>query len=249
VTFRDQFSKQAALYSQCRPGYPAELFDYLASIAPGHSVAWDCATGSGQAAVPLARFFRQVVVTDASMQQISHAVPHPAVSYRVAPADSSGLPSNSVDLVTVAQALHWFDTDDFYAEAKRVLVAGGALAAWGYGDPVMHEPALQAIVHDFNHGTMESYWPANRNVLLDCYRTLPFPFREIVPPHFELRLRWTLPELTGYFRTWSATARYVDERGADPVVEVELSLAKQWGNAMTRHLVTWPVYIRAGYSD
>ena len=249
MTFRDQFSKQAALYSQCRPGYPPELFDYLASITPGHSVAWDCATGNGQAAVPLARFFRQVIATDASPQQIAHAEPHPSISYRVAPAESSGIAPHSVDLVTVAQALHWFDVDDFYAEAIRVLLPGGAIAVWGYGDPVVDQPELQAIAHEFNRGRMEAYWPPNRDVLLDRYRTLSFPFREIVPPAFELKLRWTLAELAGYFRTWSATARYVDERGADPVLEVEQSLARIWGGAATRHRVSWPMYLRAGYSD
>ena len=249
MTFRDQFSRQAALYARCRPGYPPALFEYVASIAPGHALAWDCGTGSGQAAVPLARFFREVVATDASSEQIAHAAPHPGVSYRVAPANSSGLPSHSADLVTVAQALHWFDTDDFYAESERVLVRGGAIAVWGYGDPVLDDPALQTMVHDFNRGTMEAYWPANRGALLDAYRTLPFPFREIVPPEFELKLSWTLPELAGYFRTWSATARYVDERGVDPVVAVESALAKRWGGEAREHVVTWPLYIRAGYSD
>lgn len=249
MTFRDHFSRQAALYSIYRPVYPPELFQYIAGLARGRTRVWDCATGNGQAAVALAEYFDEVIATDASPQQLAHATPHEKVSYAVAQAEASGISSGSVDLVTVAQALHWFDLDDFYREVNRVLVRGGAIAVWGYADPVMDDPELERIVHAFNRGTIEKYWTANRDLLLDCYRTLPFPFRELPTSNFRLEKRWTLAQLAGYFRTWSATNRYIDENGTDPVIAVEAQLAEKWGAPGAERLITWPLYLRVGYCD
>jgi SAM-dependent methyltransferase len=249
VTFRDHFSRRAALYSTYRPSYPPELFEYLAGIAPARRLAWDCATGSGQAAVPLSRYFDRVIATDASAEQIAHSDPNEKVRYAVAAADASGLPPSSVDLVAVAQALHWFDLDEFFAEARRVLAPGGVLAVWGYGDPVIDDPELERISHAFNRGTLEKYWTANRDLLLSGYRSVPFPFREIETPRFRMTQRWTLPELAGYFRTWSATSLFVAEHCEDPVVSVEKELAAKWGGAKTTHLIEWPLYLRAGINS
>jgi ubiquinone/menaquinone biosynthesis C-methylase UbiE len=246
VTFRDHFSRQAALYSIYRPEYPPELFKYITGLAPGRTRAWDCATGNGQAAVALADYFDEVIATDASPEQISHVTPHKKVTYSIAAAEASGLSANSVDLVTVAQALHWFDFDDFYREVNRVLVSGGGIAVWGYGDPVMDDPELERFVHAFNRGTIEAYWPPNRNILLDRYQTVAFPFREVHTPEFRLEKRWTLAQLAGYFRTWSATNRYIAEKGTDPVAAVEADLAKHWGGIERERLITWPLYLRAG---
>lgn len=249
MTFRDHFSRQAGLYSTFRPSYPPELFEYISGLAPVRRRAWDCATGSGQAAVPLSRYFSQVIATDASAQQIAHAEPAQNVSYSVAQADASGLDPDSVNLVTVAQALHWLDLDDFYAEARRVLVRDGVIAIWGYGDPEVDDPELQRIAHQFNRGTIEKYWTANRDILLDGYRSLPFPFREIVPPEFRVEMRWTLSQLAGYFRTWSATDRYISEHGRDPVIPVEADLAGTWGDRGKTRLIRWPLYLRVGINS
>jgi SAM-dependent methyltransferase len=225
------------------------LFEYVASVAPRRTLAWDCATGNGQAAVPLAGFFESVIATDASSEQLKEAEPHPRVTYRLATASSSGIPAESVDLVTVAQALHWFDLPEFYAETRRVLAPGGAIAIWGYGDPVLDEPELQRRLHEFNRGKMEPYWSANRDILLDRYQTIPFPFDEIQPPAFELRKQWTLEELGGYLRTWSATGKFVERHGNDPVVEIEAALGEMWGGESRTRIVTWPLYLRVGYSN
>lgn len=249
MTFRDHFSRQAALYSTFRPTYPPELFEFIAALAPARHRAWDCATGSGQAAVALAAFFDEVLATDASAEQIDHAEPHPKVRYAVANAASSGIEPRAVDAITVAQALHWLDLDDFYAESRRVLVKGGVIAAWGYGDPVIDDPEIDAVVHSFNRGTLEQYWPPQRDVLLAGYESLPFPFREIEAPPLRLEQRWTLSQLIGYFRTWSATNRYIAERGSDPVPEVEKALATKWGGEQKTRLVTWPLHFRVGFAD
>lgn len=176
------------------------------------------------------------------------AKPQSGIEFRVAPADSSGLPAASVDLVTAAQALHWFDAAAFFAEAKRVLSPLGAIAVWGYGDPVLDDPELQRALHGFNRGTIESYWLPERQLLLDGYRSIEFPFREISVPTFTLERTVTLAELMGYVRTWSATARFIAEHGPAELELLEARLASEWGSPDAERLVRAPLFLRAGYS-
>jgi SAM-dependent methyltransferase len=212
-------------------------------------VAWDCGTGNGQAARGLAEHFASVIATDASASQIAHAVPHPRVHYRVAPAESSGLAANSVDLVVVAQALHWFDVARFFEEVKRVVVRGGAIAVWGYGDARSDDRAVDDVLREFTRGALGAYWPPERRILDDEFRTIPFPFREVSPPRFTLEERWTLPELLGYLRTWSAAAAYTRATGRDAVEEWSPAFASAWQDAESRRLIRWPIAMRAGYVD
>lgn len=244
--FSDHFAPVATNYASFRPTYPAALFAWLAEIAPGHELAWDCAAGSGQASLDLAAHFARVVATDASAAQIAAAVPHPQVEFRVAPAEASGLADASVDLITVAQALHWFDLERFHAEVRRVLKPGGVLAAWTYGILAVEGDAVDARVQAFYHDTVGPYWPPERRHVESGYRTLPFPFAEIPAPAFAMETLWTLPELLGYFRSWSATGRYIKANGADPVDGLAEELAPAWGTPLTRRRVTWPLSLRVG---
>jgi len=246
VNFTDHFSKRAALYAAYRPHYPTALFDFVAALTPHHHVALDCGTGNGQAAVGLADHFDRVIAIDASSEQIRNAVSHPKIELRVARADATRLDEHSVNLVTAAQALHWFDRHLFFSEARRVLSEDGAIAVWGYGDPVLDLPKLDATLHHFNRGTLEPYWPAERQILLAGYRDVDFPFIEVPTPHLELTTRWNLWQLAGYLRTWSATERYVNAHDIDPVNEVERSLAVEWGDPQASREIRWPLYIRAG---
>ncbi|HEX2190266.1 MAG TPA: class I SAM-dependent methyltransferase, partial [Longimicrobiaceae bacterium] len=209
----------------------------------------DCATGSGQAALGLAEHFARVAATDASAEQVAHAQPHPRVEYRVAPAERCGLPGRSADLVTVAQALHWFDLPAFHREARRVLRPGGLLAAWGYGNPVLPDAALDDVLADFYDRVVGPYWPPERRLLLEGYASVPFPFRETPAPPLAIEADLTLQELAGYLRTWSATSRYVAAHGADPVVALLAELRPGWGDPATARRVRWPLAVRAGYAD
>lgn len=245
--FQDLFSSQAATYADIRPDYPPALFDFICSAVQRRALAWDCATGNGQAAVPLAAYFERVIATDASAEQLAHARNHARVEYRVAPAEASGLADRAVDLVTVAQALHWFDRERFYAEVRRVLAPGGALAVWSYGDPVIADDVdLDAALHAFNKGTLGPYWPGGRGLVGDGYRQIPFPFDECATPPFVITRSWTLDELARYLRSWSAHVRYVERHGTDPVPRFIERLAAPWGGADARHAVHWPVTLRLG---
>ena len=243
----DYFSSQAAEYARFRPRYPAELFAYLAEVVPHHTLAWDCATGSGQAASPLAQYFDRVIATDMSAAQISHAEPHPRVEYRVAPAEASGLAAASVNLITVAQALHWLDLGGFYREARRVLSPSGALAVSSYGSASLDDEKLSASLAQFEWTTLGTYWPPRRQLVGEALRDLTFPFREARPPQFRLEVRWTLAELMGYVRSWSATARYVAAHGTDPLPELEAALRLHWGSPERKRVVRWPFLVRVGY--
>ncbi len=244
--FSDHFSRVASAYATYRPQYPAELFAYLASLAPARDVAWDCAAGTGQATIGLANHFKRVIGTDASSAQIESAETHPRVEYRVALAESSGLADRSIDLVTVAQAVHWFDFDRFHTEARRVLAPNGVLAVWSYGIHSVDAGPIDAIVGRFYTDVVGPFWPPERRLIEEGYRTIPFPFDEIETPRFELVASWTLPELLGYLRTWSATTRFVEHHGGDPVVALERELRPPWGPADHGRRISWPLALRVG---
>jgi len=242
----DHFSRVAPAYAAGRPGYPDELFDYLDVQVSRHDLAWDCAAGSGQAAIHLARRFRRVIATDISPAMLRQAPRHPAVEYRVAPAENSGLQEATADLVTVAQALHWLHTETFYAEAARVLVPGGVLAVWTYGVQYLDEPELDRILRRFYDDVVGPYWPPERRHVEAGYRTLSFPFPEMQPPALVMQETWTLAELLGYVGTWSATEGFREAVGHDPVDELGRDLGRHWGNDSASRRIRWPLTLRVG---
>jgi len=245
MKFEDHFSAQSGQYAQYRPKYPAAMYVYLTSIAPAHSLVWDCGTGNGQAAVSLAEHFDRVYATDASTDQIAHAYPHVKVEYHVEGAERVALESASVDLVTVAQAVHWFDFDNFYGEVKRVLKPKGVLAVWTYTLPRV-SPQIDEALDRYYSDILSSYWPERIRYIEEGYRTLPFPFEEIVPPTFQMETRWTLGQLTGFLDSWSATQNYHKQKGKHPLEEVLGELSNDWKNEEEKRLVRWPLYLRIG---
>lgn len=244
--FHDHFSSVAAKYADFRPQYPAELFDYLATLVPRTATVWDCAAGNGQATRGLAQRFARVIATDASAEQIASAPTVERAEFRVALAEASGLPDASVGLVTVAQAVHWFDLPRFYAEVRRVLVPGGVLAVWGYGINRIEGEAVDAIVQEFYGGLLGPYWPPSRLLIEAGYRTIEFPFAELTPPEVRMEVRWTLEQLLGYFSTWSATNRYIKATGQNPLPALAAQLEPLWGGAGATRRVAWPLAWRVG---
>ncbi|HEU4452300.1 MAG TPA: class I SAM-dependent methyltransferase [Longimicrobium sp.] len=238
--FKDHFSRHADAYARYRPDYPAALFAWLARLAPKTNRAWDCATGSGQAAAALAEHFAEVVATDASEEQVRNARPHPRVEYRTAPAERSGLEDGSVDLITVAQALHWFDLPAFYAEADRVLVPGGALAVWAY-ELFRATPEIDAAVNRLYRDIVGPYWPPDRKVIETGYAGIELPFERVEAPPFWMEKRWSADDAAGYLGTWSATRRYVEANGHDPVPLIADELAAAWGPG--ERIVRWPLIL------
>ncbi len=242
----NHFASRAREYAAFRPTYPDALYAFIAGLAERRALAWDCGTGNGQAAVALARDFSHVVATDTSAAQLELAPPHPRIEYRVAAAEASGLPPASADVITVAQALHWFDIDRFYAEARRVLAPGGTLVVWTYGEPGLDDAALNDALRVFNDVTVGPYWPAERELVRTGYRTVSFPFVRLPAPAFTFERTWTLGDFTGYLRSWSATARYVTAQGVDPVVAFASTIAERWGDPAASRTIRWPFSVLAG---
>jgi len=248
MTFKDHFSRQAADYAKFRPRYPHEMFEYLGSVAPRRQLAWDSGTGNGQAAVGLASVFDRVIATDASEKQISNAEPHERVEYRVAPAENSGIQSATVDLIMVAQALHWFDLPRFHEEVPRVLKSKGVFAASAY--KFFHiTPEIDPLVnHRYYDKVVGPFWPPERT-LVEKFEELPFPFSEIQTPSFEMIAQWNLEHLLGYLRSWSATQRFIAAKNRDPLEIIAGELRAAWGAAKEPRRVVWPLTLRVGIKD
>lgn len=245
MPFIDHFSQLASQYPQYRPGYPAELFEYLAGIAPGRELAWDCGTGSGQAALALVRYFDAVIATDASQEQIANSFPHPRVDYRVELAENTSIERGSVDLITVGTAIHWFDFDSFYAEVRRVGKPGAVLAVWTYYLPVI-TPELDRILESYYRETLDGYWSDRLKYLDARYATLPFPFQEIEPPEFDIQEDWDLSKLLGFLASWSATPKYIEANGVHPLEVVIDELRAAWGEEEHVHHMRWLIHMRIG---
>jgi SAM-dependent methyltransferase len=244
MSFKDHFSRQSDGYARYRPRYPAALFADLANAAPSTELAWDCATGSGQAAVALAEHFASVAASDASPAQLARAQPHPRVAYLAATSEQVPLADECVDLTVVAQALHWFDLDAFYAEVRRVLRPGGLIAALTYG---LHRisPPVDAIVDRLYTDIVGPYWPEERRHIDAGYASLPFPFEPVTLGSYAMTANWSLSQLLGYLRTWSAVQRYIGARGKDPVAVIEPEIQSAW-DAQPEQQVVWPLIVRCG---
>jgi hypothetical protein len=241
----DHFSGISSGYAEFRPRYPRALYDFIASIAPRHDRVWDCGAGSGQASLDLAVSFRHVVATDLSDAQLRHGTAHPQVSWIAAAAEAAPIAGNSVDAITAAQALHWFDHPRFYAEVRRVAAPRAVIAAWTYLPSQMEGKAGE--IHDhLMFQTLRNYWPPERWHVDTGYRGIPFPFERLEAPPLRLNELWSLSQLTGYMRTWSATARYRTQHGIDPVVDAERELVAIWGDPTVRRSICWPLVVLAG---
>lgn len=239
TSFSDLFSDHAALYARARPSYPESLIGELAALARGRKLAWDAGTGNGQAARLLAQHFERVYGTDASAEQIAQAEPHPRIDFVAEPAEDCSLSNAICDLVLVAQALHWFDLDRFYGEVLRVLRPGGLLAAVGYGwfyvDPVVDEIVGRTLLKP-----LEPLWAAGNRLLIDGYRTIPFPGQEVWLTPCAIHLGWTREQLEAYVSSWSAVQR------CEPAVVSAAfeELVRVWPGDQPRHVVM-PVVTRA----
>lgn len=240
--FKDHFSTQAEDYSIYRPEYPDDLYAWLASLCKEHKLAWDCATGNGQVAVALTNYFGYIIGTDASESQIYHATTYPRVEYEVAVAHQSPLEDHSVDLITVGQALHWFEFDLFFKEVERVAKSNAVLAAWCYE---LHQisPAVDAVVQKFYTDVIGDFWPAERQHIEQAYNSIEFPFEAIKAPKCKMQKQWAFKHLIGYLGTWSATQKYLQVNGSDPRELIIDELREVWGDAETQQ-VSWPITIK-----
>lgn len=241
---KDNFSSDSDKYARFRPTYPSDFFDYLNSLLPLKQYAWDCGTGNGQVAQELAKTFERVFATDISQSQIANAIQTENISYSLQPAEKTDFPDQMFDLIIVAQAIHWFDFDKFYAEVKRTSKENALICIIGYGRIEISTKIDQIITH-FYQNVVGTFWDKERKYLDENYSTIPFPFREIQPPTFIIRHLWTLEHLIGYLNTWSGVKHFIKQNGYNPVDQLQIEIKQNWGNEKTRE-IRFPLLLRIG---
>lgn len=225
-----EFNKQAADYVKYRPVYPREVYDFLASLTPGHDLAYDAGTGNGQCATPLADYFKEVIASDISQNQIDNAIKKNKVTYLVSEAHETTIKAKTVDLITSATAIHWFNFEMFFAECKRILKPNGIIAAWSYGWHECENEHITKIIQHFGKNLLQDYWRPQPKLIWDNYKSIPFPFEKIKHPEFKQQVQWNLEELIGYLSTWSATQKYINDKKSHPAELVYKELLSQWGD-------------------
>lgn len=245
--FRDIFSDQSKEYSFFRPTYPDELFQFLSELTPDRQLAWDCATGNGQAAIGLCKYFDKVIASDASEKQIQNRFERKNIQYKVFPAENADIQDNSIDLITVAQGLHWFDFERFYSEVRRVAKKGAVIAAWSYA---MHKitPEIDKLRDRLNFGgdILGDYWAKEVKYPKEDYQTIPFPFENIAAPKFAISAKWNMVQLLNYLDTWSAVRKYRSERKTDPLELIKNEIKPHWKDELEEKQVTWEINLRVG---
>lgn len=243
--FKDHFSRQAALYAQFRPQYPRELFAFLATLTTDHNTAWDCGTGNGQAAQGLTEYYQRVIATDPSEAQLKNRREHARIQYIKATAEHSGLPAFSVDLLTVANAVHWFNFDLFYKEVHRIVKPGGAVAVWTVSLPSVNKEADKIIAY-YHNELLDPFWLPENRMVERGYADLPFPFEKIPVPAFYSEKLMTTDDMIGYLKTWSATQTFIRDNGYDPTLQLKADLQKIWGARETLLPVRFDIILLAG---
>lgn len=241
---KDNFSRQAKLYSQFRPDYPDELIHFILEHTESKSQAWDCGTGNGQFAKKLSPHFKQVIGTDISDKQLSNAEKRPNIIYQKERAENSSFENDQFDLISVAQAIHWFDFEAFYAEVNRTLKPGGSFVVTGYA-LLRISPSVDEVIDHFYKEIIGPYWDAERKYIDEKYKTIPFPFKEIACPEFNFKTRWSLDQLNGYLNTWSSVQHYLAGQRIDPVKLISSRLIEAWGNQILKE-VHFPILLRMG---
>lgn len=229
---KDNFSKQAETYSQFRPTYPNDFISRITSFVEQKEIAWDCGTGNGQVATMLSNPFQNVVATDISQNQLSHAPKLPNIEYKLEPAESTSIENNSVDLITVAQAIHWFNFDSFFKEANRVLKKNGVIAIFGY--PLFTTgTSIDKIISYLYHEVLDTFWDPERKYIEEEYSAIPFPFSKIELPETYMKYDWTFDQMIGYLRSWSAVQHYISETKKDPIENIRGELKQHWPDVNT----------------
>lgn len=240
---KDNFSKQAKAYSQFRPSYPDEMIEYVVSFVKNRSKALDIATGNGQVANKLSNYFDKVYATDISENQLSNATQKENIIYSKESAEETSFDENQFDLVTVAQAIHWFDFDKFYKELNRILKPDGIFAVLGYG-LFKSNPDSDKILHHFYNNITGKYWDKERKYLDENYETIPFPLEELEVKSFQNEFTWSFEELIGYLSTWSATQHYITQNNQNPIDLIHNDLKNSWEKGDKK--VTFPLLLRIG---
>ncbi len=242
---KDLFSRQSELYAKYRPTYPIELYEYILSFVREKNIAWDCATGNGQAAIVLADYFKKVIATDISPSQIEKAIKKENIAYSVCPAESTPFEDNTFDLVTVAQAYHWIKWKEFKKEVTRICKPNAVIAVWTYYNRTIDDEKIEEAVSDFYENVTKPFWDYERKHVDEKYSTVEFEYELLPAKEFETVLHWKREDMLGYISSWSAVQKYITVNGYSPISIIEEKLKQLWPEAELKKVV-FPIYLKLG---
>jgi ubiquinone/menaquinone biosynthesis C-methylase UbiE len=243
---KDLFSQQAATYAKYRPTYPPALIEYILSFVSNRSVAWDVATGNGQAALLLSNYFEKIMATDYSEKQLDQAILRNNIFYSLSGAEKTGFSDNSFDLITIAQAYHWLNFEEFQKEATRVAKPGAIIAAWGYNIPQSGIEKLDNAINYFYKEVVGSFWDVERKFIEAAYQTIPFSFEPLPGTSFAIEVKWSINDLAGYFQSWSSVQHFINNRKFNPVEQFLPQLANAWPTQQQILSFNFPLFMRIG---
>lgn len=242
---KDLFSEQSHVYQQARPSYPHTVIAEILKHVPHKQFAWDCGAGSGQFTQLLSPYFEQIVATDLSPQQLKQAHYLENVSYQIQHAEKTSFNNQIFDLVTVAQAIHWFDFDAFYTEVERTLKPDGVLAVIGYGLIQVEDALVNQLLQSLYYETLNGYWDTERKYIDEGYATIPFPFDELDVPQLNMQYHWNVDQFLNYLSTWSALKKYKKDKQEDPL-KIFTELFQHNGFEHRLLNVEFPIFLRIG---
>lgn len=240
------FNQGTEQYLHCRPDYPTVLFDYLAQLVDPDVTVWDCGTGNGQAAKALAERFSKVIATDINQSQLDVALQASNIDYILTPAENTPIKSDSIGLITVAQALHWFNFPLFYKEIKRVSISDGIIAAWCYSLGTFNNSIDVPVKKLYYEILGTEFWPKERFYIDEEYQTIPFPFTLLKAPEFKIHKHINFNQLIGYLSTWSAVKEFQKRQQMNPLDLIFDDLKSQWGDPDIEHEIIWPLHCLIG---
>ena len=241
---KDNFSKQSETYKKFRPEYPEELYKVILTHSKNRESCWDCGTGNGQVAKELSKNFKNVFATDISENQLKLAYKKPNISYSISRAEKTPFNDNQFDIITVAQAIHWFHFNSFYKEAKRVGKPNSKIFVIGYG-LLKINPRIDKIITKFYTEIIGAYWDKERRHIDNKYNSIEFGFEEIpAPKNLEMALEWDMQQLIGYLNSWSSVQKYIVKNGSNPVDLIKKELLELADNKTLN--VSFPIFMKIG---
>jgi ubiquinone/menaquinone biosynthesis C-methylase UbiE len=242
---KDKFSDRSDFYKKYRPTYPQALYDEILKLTTGRNHCWDCGTGNGQVAIELEKYFNKVYATDISEKQLANADKRDNIIYKIERAEKTTFQDSQFDLITVAQAIHWFDLDGFFKEVKRVAANGGILCIWGYSLPRI-DKSIDEIIDRFYKEIIGPYWNSDRKLVDNEYKSINFEFQEIkIIKQFSINLKWTLQEFEGYLNSWSGVHNYIKKNKDNPVNMMMEKLTEHWVENIRKEL-RFPIFMKIG---
>lgn len=218
ASFQPKFGHAAEEFQRYRPDYPAALYDHILAQVSEQSrgCAMDLGAGTGRVTAHLLPYFREVISVEPDRGMAAKIVERfPQAMVREATVEDHVQPAESVDLITIANALHWMEADRVFANTRVWLRPGGILAVCD-----LPLPKATATIEALTLAELRGPWKPHRDPRLrrdliwqDQVRGAP-GFKIIEETRFTHVIPMTPQDYVGFWRSTSygsAYARTLDD--------------------------------------